>query len=61
MRTCGLEQVQYRPQPQTYALLTGERDKNAPFSMHLRGHEARDIPIECFFASMRFEQRGKLE
>jgi len=42
-------------------LLTGEREKNIPFSMHLRIDEPLDMPIERFFASLRFEQREKLD
>ena len=32
--------------PQDDVLLTGERDKNAPFSMHLSGKGGRDMPVE---------------
>jgi hypothetical protein len=57
----GSEHVQYRPQSQSEALLTGEREKDVPFSNHLRGNEPLDMPIERFLASLRFEQRGKLD
>jgi hypothetical protein len=42
----GSEHVQYRPQSQSEALLTGEREKDVPFSNHLRGNEPLDMPIE---------------
>jgi len=37
-----------RPLPQCYALLTGEREKNVPFSSHLRAYESLDVPVEVF-------------
>jgi hypothetical protein len=42
-------------------LLTGEREKNAPFSMHLSVIEPLDITIEQFLSMVRFESKGKLE
>jgi hypothetical protein len=42
-------------------LLTGERDKNAPFSTHLRGNILLDMPIEGFLGSLRFEHRINLD
>jgi hypothetical protein len=42
-------------------LLTGERDQNTPFSMHLKPFEALDGNVERFLASLRFEQREKLD
>jgi len=53
--------VQLRPLPQGCALLTGEREKDTPFSMHLRGIEPFDMPIERFLASVRFENKEKLD
>jgi len=38
----------------------GERDKNAPFSMHLSVIEPLDITIEQFLSMVRFESKGKL-
>ncbi len=49
------------PLPQSEALLTGEGDKNTPFSTHLRVNEQYDMLIERLLTSLRFEQRGKLE
>ena len=57
----GSEHVQYRPLPQSGALLTGEREKDVPFSNHLRGIEPLDMPIEGFLSSLRFEHRSKLD
>jgi hypothetical protein len=47
-------------------LLTGERASypgidNVPFSIHLTAVEPLDVPVERFLASLRFEQREKLE
>jgi hypothetical protein len=50
-----------RPLPQGCALLTGEREKDIPFSNHLRGYESLDMPVERFLASLRFEHRSKLD
>jgi len=52
--------VQLRPLPQSSALLTGEREKDVPFSNHLRGNEPLNVPIDRFLASVRFEHRSKL-
>lgn len=58
--------VQNRPLPQSAAFLTGERANypgiaNVPFSMHLRSNELLGVPLEQFLASLRFQQRGKLD
>ena len=58
-REGGSSFIQLRPQPQSYALLTGERDKKAPLSHHLSGNELFDIDAEQFLAFLRFEQREK--
>jgi len=42
-------------------LLTGERDKNAPFSTHLRTQEPFDMPVERFLSMLRFENKAKLD
>jgi hypothetical protein len=42
-------------------LLIREREKNTPFSMHIKTSEPLDIPVELFLASLRYEQRGKLD
>jgi len=42
-------------------LLTGEREENTPFSMHLRTKEPPDMPVEQFLAMLRFENRSKLD
>jgi len=47
--------------PQSEALLTGEREKNAPFSNYLSTNELRDVPVERFLSILSFEKRGKLE
>ena len=36
-------------------------DSNAPFSIHLRGDDPLDMPIERFLASVNFEHRSKLK
>ena len=38
-------------------MLTGERDKNVPFSMHLNTKEPFDMPVERFLSICRFEKR----
>jgi hypothetical protein len=62
----GSSFVQYRPHPQSSALLTGGRASypwiaNAPFSTYLRGNNPLDMPIEGFLGSLRFEHRNKLD
>ena len=57
----SLVRVQLRPLPQSTALLTGERDKNTPFSTHSREYVLPDMPVERFFSSLRFEHRSKLD
>jgi len=42
-------------------LQTGERDKITPFSKYLNTIEPFDMPVERFLASLRFENRGKLD
>jgi hypothetical protein len=42
-------------------LLTGEREKNAPFPTYLRTEEPNDLPVEWFLAMCRFENKGKLD
>jgi len=42
-------------------LLTGEQEKNVLFSTHLRTKEPLDMHVEQFLASLRFENRGKLD
>jgi len=42
-------------------LLTGERDKNTPFSTNLSRKEPFDMPVERILASLRFENRSKLD
>jgi len=43
-------------------LVTGERDKNAPFSTHLgTTKEPLDMPVERFLSMCRFETKGKLD
>jgi hypothetical protein len=39
----------------------GEQEINAPFSTLLKGKEPFDVSVERFFASLRFEHRGKLD
>jgi hypothetical protein len=46
---------------QSEALLMGEREENVPFSIHIRANDSIDVPLERFLASLRFEQRGKLD
>jgi hypothetical protein len=47
--------------PQDFVLLTGEREKNAPFSNYLSSNELRDVPVERFLSILSFENRGKLD
>jgi len=53
--------VRYGSSPQVDFLLTGERDKNAPFSMYLSRKEPLDMPVERFLSMCRFENKGKLD
>jgi hypothetical protein len=39
----------------------GRTGKNTPFSMHLITNVSLDMHVERFFASVRFENKGKLE
>jgi hypothetical protein len=42
-------------------LLTGEREKNDPFSTHLRAKKPFDMPVEQLLSMLRFENRSKLD
>ena len=58
---CGSELFRLGSSPQDYVLLTGERDKNAPFSTYLKTKEPRDMPVEQFLSMLRFDSREKLK
>jgi hypothetical protein len=47
--------------PQDFVLLTGEREKNAPFSNYLSTNELDYIPVVQFLPLLHLESRGKLE
>lgn len=47
--------------PQADNLLIGEREENPPFSRHLRTKEPFDMTVERFLASLRFENKAKLD
>jgi len=57
----GSELIRYGSSSQIEDLLTGEREKNAPFSMHLSVIEPLDNPIEQFLSMLCFENRGKID
>ena len=42
-------------------LLTGERVKNTPFSLHLWTMDPLDMPADRFLYMLRFENREKLD
>jgi len=46
---------------QDFVLLTGEREENAPFSMHLITNEPLYISVEQILPMLRFEKREKSE
>ena len=53
--------IRYGSSPQDTVLLTGEREKSAPFSTHIRSKEPFDMTIERFLASLRFKNKGKMD
>ena len=55
----GSEQVRYVSLPQDDVLLTGEREKNAPFSTYLRTNEPLEMPVVGFL--LWSEYKVKLE
>jgi len=57
----GLEQVRYGSSPQDDVVLTGEREKNVPFSTYLETKELRDMPVEQFLSMIRFDSKEKLK
>ena len=62
----GPSWVQYRPLTRSQALLTGERASypeiaNTPFSIHLRGNDSLDMPVEGLLGPPRFEHKRKLD
>jgi len=42
-------------------LLTGEWDKNTPFSTHFKTKKPREMPVEHFLSMLRFDNGGELD